>query len=94
MNPRMDGKKMIATSLLNAPVCFRFPPAHKGDGEHLLHKTLGVIKNVYLHSNVPKYTVMNKKGGLETCVNSQMIICLDVGFAAAVKMIEEEDAQR
>ena len=85
---------MIATSLLNQKVCFRLPPDHKGDAPNPLHKTEGTIKNVYLYCNAPRYTVLNQKGGLETCSNSQIVICLDILFKDAVRMIEKEDAER
>lgn len=85
---------MIATSLLNQEVCFNFPPNHSGDEEHSLHKTRGVIKSVYLFEGAPRYTVLSESGTLETCGSHQMIVCLDILFQDAVRMIEKEDADR
>jgi len=79
----MDGKKMIATSLLDQEVCFRFPADHAE-----VHKTRGVIKSVYLFEGAPRYTVLSESGTLETCDNHQMIVCLDILFKEAVRMIE------
>lgn len=85
---------MIATSLLNQVVCFRFPPNHSEDEPNPLHKTKGTIKSVYLIDAIPMYTVMTETGSLETCKNHQMVVCCDITFTDAVDMIEKEDAER